>query len=287
MVSGHVHGFSPATLVGLPDARYLQSLARIFLEQGEKAVDPPAIDASGMVDGEFNFQAGGVTFVDPDYDWRTGDAIQYLESRSNFTLGLEMRQDARNLLANAFFINKIFLPGEGEMTAFETQKRIEEFIRHASPIFEPVDDGNHELLNATYRALENMGKIRYSDMPHALVRHEDEEKIEISYQFENPIRDAEGRARVAQFQECYQIHAGAKEAGFDTGLKVGIAGRDAIRGTGAPAKWSTTEDEMERSTEKDEQVNALSEGAELIQQGSDAAVGAAEAAGALQQAGLA
>jgi len=44
------------------------------------------------------------------------------------------------ILAEAFYINKLRLPPpQGDMTAFEVGQRVEEYVRAALPLFEPMD----------------------------------------------------------------------------------------------------------------------------------------------------
>ncbi len=79
-VSGSQYAHSPATVVGLADARLLQSITLTLLEAGQKAVNPPMVAAGDMVQGGVNTYAGGLTWVDADYDERTGDAIRVLDA---------------------------------------------------------------------------------------------------------------------------------------------------------------------------------------------------------------
>ena len=44
-LSGLPYGFSPMALNSLPDARMLQDMSLVILEQGQKSVDPPTIGA--------------------------------------------------------------------------------------------------------------------------------------------------------------------------------------------------------------------------------------------------
>jgi hypothetical protein len=69
-VSGSAYAYSPATVVALPDARLLQQITLTLLEAGQKAVDPPWKATSEAIQGGVNSFAGGITWVDPEYDER-------------------------------------------------------------------------------------------------------------------------------------------------------------------------------------------------------------------------
>jgi hypothetical protein len=62
-----------------------------------------------------------------------------------------MRQDVRNMIAESFLINKLMLPNAREMTAFETQARLDEYRRAALPFFGPIESEYHlKLLEVTF-----------------------------------------------------------------------------------------------------------------------------------------
>jgi hypothetical protein len=67
-VAGFPQGFSPATITSLPDGRMLQQLARIILEQGEKALDQPMYAKGEIFRDAVNRYAGGMTYVDLEDD---------------------------------------------------------------------------------------------------------------------------------------------------------------------------------------------------------------------------
>ncbi len=67
-VAGSQYAYSPATIVALPDARLIQSITRVLLEAGEKAVDPPLVASREVFRDDFNLMAGGVTWADVEMD---------------------------------------------------------------------------------------------------------------------------------------------------------------------------------------------------------------------------
>jgi hypothetical protein len=89
-----------------------------------------------------NRYAGGMTYVDLEADQKIQDAIFTEQPSSGLSFGMEMKQDVRNLIAEAFLLNKINLPPQ-QKTAFETQARLEEYRRAILPFTGPIESEYH------------------------------------------------------------------------------------------------------------------------------------------------
>jgi hypothetical protein len=141
-VSGSQYSYSPATVCALPDARLLQAMTFTLLEAGEKATSPPMVATQNAVRSDLALYAGGVTWVDEEYDERLGNALRPIEQDfRGFNYGLQMNQDTRSMLHRAFFLDALTLPERApEMTAYEVGQRVQEYIRNALPLFEPMED---------------------------------------------------------------------------------------------------------------------------------------------------
>lgn len=283
-LSGTQYAFSPAAMTSLPDARLTQDLARIILESGEKAVDPPALARYEAI-RESNIQAGGITWADVQGDQKLSDAFQLLEFTGDMRTGFAMRADLREALANAWFKSKLQLPEPGkDMTAFEVAQRIEEHVRNLLPLFEPMEvEYNTKVLDLSFGHLMLMGRYgNPDDIPDQLSGQD------ISWSFKNPMQEASSRVLVQQFQEVLQIEQAAAEIG---GVKVRranlpVARDDALRGTSAPAEWLLTDEEMEAQAAEAEEAEAsqaliaeTSAVAAVAQQAGDAAQSLAAAGG--------
>ena len=85
--------------------------------------------------------AGGITWADIDYDERKGEVLRPIsQDKTGLPWGADMAEQQREMLAAAFFLNKLTLPpAEGDMTATEVRERIQEYIRSAIPLFEPME----------------------------------------------------------------------------------------------------------------------------------------------------
>lgn len=283
-LSGFAQGFSPATINALPDGRMLQSLARIILEQGEKAIDPPSIAKGEIFRDAVNLYAGGMTYVDLEEDDDIRKVFQQLNEGGNLSFGMEMKQDVRNLIAEAFLLNKLMLPSAREMTAFETQARLDEFRRAALPFFGPIESEYHlPLLDVAFQIAVRNDAFDMEAMPQAL------SDADVTFTFESPLSTAEGRQNVQAYMETVQmVAAGAKiDGSITTIVNWQKATKDAVKGARAKADWFNDEDVQQSEEEQMNQVAGLQQAATLLQGGAAVGSQVADASVKLQEAGLA
>lgn len=281
-LSNIVQGFSPATINSLPDGRMIQSMARIILEQGEKAVDPPVVAKGDIFRDAVNLYAGGMTYVDIEDDADLRKLFQAVES-GNVSIGMEMKKDVREMIAEAFLLNKLFLPDTREMTAYETSQRVAEFRRAALPFFGPIESEYHlPLLDVGFQLAIHNRQIDFGEIPDEL------DGAETTFTFESPLNTAEGRALVASFQESVQIIAGV--ANFDKNIPSTMdfkkMTKDAVKGTGAPADWFLDEEQAASAEDQQKSVDGLTTAAAALREGAGVATDVAGASVALRQAGL-
>ena len=275
-------GFSPATINSLPDGRMIQSMARIILEQGEKAVDPPTVARGEMFRDAVNMYAGGMTYVDIDDDADIRKLFQTIET-GNVSIGMEMKKDVREMIAEAFLLNRLFLPDTREMTAYETQQRIAEFRRAALPFFGPIESEYHlPLLDTGFQLALHNRHFDIGELPDLL------DGEETTFSFESPLNTAEGRQLVASFQESVQILAGSSQ--FDKSIPSTMdfkkMTKDAVKGTGAPADWFNDEEVVQSEEDQQNAVDGLTQAAAALREGAGVASDVAGASMALQQAGI-
>lgn len=282
LLSDSQYAFSPATTAALPDGRMAQSLARILLEAGEKAVDPPMVATQEAV-REVNLQAGALSWVDAEYDEKLGAALRPIDIKGDMRTGFALRQDVREMLSKSFFIDKLALPEAGkQMTAYEIRTRLEEHVRNLLPLFEPMEmEYNVGLLDKSFMLLRNMNKFPVDEMPDEL------SGANITWSFKNPMQEASTRILVEQFQEALQIEAEAMKAGVSTPrLRIAVARDDALRGAGGPAQWRKTDDDMAAEEEAAAKAAEAAKTASTISAGAEVAGAVGDAAQSLQGAGL-
>lgn len=255
-VSGSQWAYSPAAVAGLPDARLLQAMTLTLMEAGENSVRPPLIATQEAIRSDVALYSGGITWVDAEYDERLGEALRPIQlSTGGLPAGIEMLKDAREKLSEAFYLNKLALPApEHDMTAYETGQRIQEWIRSALPLFEPVEsEYNAALCEDTFEALFHQNAFgSYRDIPQS-VRGQN-----VKFRFESPLHQATERKKGALLLQAAQLIGAAVQLDPNVGaeLNASDALRDALTGVGVPATWLRDPEEVAQITAaKQEQQN--------------------------------
>ncbi|QKJ88022.1 hypothetical protein PMPD1_3089 [Paramixta manurensis] len=282
-VAGSQYAYSPATIVALPDARLIQSISRVLLEAGEKAVDPPMVASREVFRDDFNLMAGGITWADIEMDTDIRNVISEFGKSSNLPAGINIRDDVRVMISQAFYLDKLSLPDVREMTAYEVSQRVQEYIRQALPIFAPIEyEYNGDLCEMTFDLLMRGGAFGSPmDIPDAL-RGQD-----VQFTFESPLQAAIGQEKQGLLQNTAQMLGIAAQIDPSVTADVDIrtAFRDAMDGFGVPAKWMRSEDDADQIIQQQAQQQQTQQAVEGVQQGADvmqniaAASQAAEAIG--------
>lgn len=293
-VAGSQYAHSPAVVVALPDARLLQQISLTLLEAGQKAVDPPLKATREAIVGGVNVYAGGITWVDAEYDEKMGPALERLMDRPGELNWGEHREDKiERVIQEAFFLNVINLPeaSQGDkMTAYETQERVKEYIRRALPLFEPMEvEYNGGLCEMTWNLAMDLNAFgSFEDMPQILRGRE------IQWQFASPLQDANERVKSQQFQESASLLAMAAQIdpSVRADFNVSQAFRDALGGV-APAAWVVPQEEAMAERERQADIEEAAAAAQAMATGADvgskmatAVSGASEASMLAEQAGL-
>lgn len=253
-ISGSQYAFSPATIIALPDARLIQSIARVLMDASEMAIRPPMIAIKEAIRGDISIYPAGITYTDADYDERTGDVLRQLEQKGKVPIGFEMSADVRNLLSEAFYLNKLSLPPPTpNATAYEISERVAEYIRQALPLFEPMEDEyNAKLCDKTFSLCLKVGV--FGDprtFPKSVYGG-------IKFQFESPLREAVDKVKGQKFIETGNLVKAAMELDQSAGIVMDVteALKDTLDGIGSPAKWRRTDSQMVefKQTIADQQV---------------------------------
>jgi hypothetical protein len=278
------YAFSPAAMIALPDSRMAQMMSQIILEAGEKSVEPPMVAKQQVVIGEPNIQAGGISWVDLEHDASLKDALDAIRLEPDMKTAFAMRQDLREMLTKAFFVDKLKLPEAGkDMTAYEVGRRLEEHVRNLLPLIEPMQvEYNTRLLDKSYSVLMNMRKFRTDGadgtppMPQALA------SADVTWAFQSPIEQAQEQILVEYFKGALELEQLGMQAGAEAPcIKVDRAMIDAIRGMGTPAAWRKSQDEMRQDAAKIAQQKQMQGIMGTIGQGAQVAEQAGKAGQAL------
>lgn len=290
-ISGSQYAYSPSVVVATPDARMLQKIGLSIMEAAEIAVSPPMKAVGEMISGGVNYYAGGVTWVDADYDERTGSAMEPMNiDTRGLNFGVMTSQRVEQMISEAFFLNKINLPDMGgDKTAYEVQKMVEEYIRQALPLFEPMEiEYNGGLCEKSFELVMRMGGFGSPDnIPPVLGGQE------LRFQFESPLQAASERAKATAFTQAGDLLRSAMELDpsvrHDYDMRTAV--RDAISGVGAPADWQVPREEADKAIAAERQQQAENAQAQRALQGvaqvADVAGKAGVAAQQLQAAGVA
>ena len=235
-VSGSQYAYSPAAVAGLPDARLLQAMSLTLLEAGEMSVRPPMIATMDAIRSDIQLYSGGTTWVDASYNEKLGEALRPLtQDRRGLPTGYSERDNQMAMLAEAFYINKLTLPPpEGDMTAFEVGQRVEEYVRAALPLFEPMEhEYNGQLCEDTFDALLRAGVFGpLNEIPREL------QGEDVHFKFVSPLHDAIERKEASTFIESAELISTAMDmdnsaiAHYDVGLSL----RAALEGIGVKAR---------------------------------------------------
>lgn len=269
-VSGSQYAHSPAVVAGLPDARLIQQVSRVLLEAGEKATNPPMLAVQEAIRGDVSIYAGGITWVDAEYDERLGEVLRPLsQEKGGLAFGHEMIIDLRTQLADAFYLSKLNLPPVGgpDMTAYEVGQRVQEFIRNALPLFEPMEqDYNGQVCDQTLELMLHASPELRHSVPKNL------QGAEIRFQFESPLKEAIEKIKVGQYMESQQILAAAIQ--LDPSVALVLDNQKAVRdvlGAAVPAAWLRTEADAQAMAADQAAQQQSQQLLAMMQQGSEVA----------------
>ena len=285
-VPGSQYAYSPAAIAALPDARLLQAMTYTLLTAGEYAVEPALVGYPEAIKGAIEVFPGGFTPLDAGYDERLGEAIRPLMKGGEraIPLGLKMNQDTRVMIAEAFYLTKLGLPeaGQGGMSPYEIQQRIEEFIRATLPLFEPMEtEYNGALMEQDFDILFRAGAFGPNNqIPESLRGQETE------FRFESPMRMSIDRLKGQQLTEAMQMAllTAQVEPMAVRQLDWLTAHRDAQRGIGTSAMWMKDEEVFAAEMEQAAKEQALVKSAAMMSGGAQLATEVGTATKTLKEA---
>lgn len=281
-VGGSQYAVSPAAVCALPEARLLQAMCWTTLEAGEKAVNPPMVAAQEAFRGDIDLRAGGITYYSADYDERQGEVLRPVGfDKSGLPLGLELMTRSEEMLRKAFYADKLQMPQRGgpQETAYEVGQRIQQFIRDALPLVEPMEtEYSIGLCETTFNVMAENGGFGTPDTWPDSLRGE-----QIEFKFSSPLRDAADKEKAQIFLEAGQLisSAVALDPGAGAVVDASVALRDALYGIGVPVRWTRSEEDAQAINDQHAQQVQQQQQLEMLGQAATAAkdLGAAQATG--------
>ena len=127
--SNEIYGRSPA-MTALPDVKMLNEMSKTTIKAAQKQVDPPLLVPDDGFLLPVRTVPGGLNF----YRSGTRDRIEPLNIGANNPLGLNMEEQRRDSIRNAFYVNQLQLQQGPQMTATEVVQRNEEKMRLLGPV---------------------------------------------------------------------------------------------------------------------------------------------------------
>lgn len=130
--SRSVYGDSPAMLA-LPDAKMLNQMSRTTIVGAQKAVDPPLLapDEGSLRGVRISTRSGGLIYGGMDPQGRR--LFDTLEPKGALGLGLEMEEQRRQAVREAFYASLLMLVSQPGRTATEVLALQEEKMRLMGP----------------------------------------------------------------------------------------------------------------------------------------------------------
>ena len=236
-IAGSQYAYSPATIVALPESRLLQAMTHTLLEAGERYARPPIIATQTVIRSDVDLSSDGITWVDKEYDERMGASLRTLsQDRGGFPIGLELRDDIKEILSSAFYLNKISLPpSDHEMTAYEVAERMKQFRRENLPLFAPIEaEYNGQLCEKSFSMMMDSGMLGSpEDIPESL------QGSEVIFKFKSPLSASEEEQKANRFAQVRAMLAESAELdpGVMQNLDIDTAFREAVTGIGGPQRW--------------------------------------------------
>ena len=127
--SHEIYGRSPA-MTALPDVKMLNEMSKTTIKSAQKQVDPPLLVPDDGFILPVRTMPSGLNF----YRAGTRDRIETLNIGANTPLGLNMEEQRRNSIRNAFYVNQLMMQTGPQMTATEVIQRNEEKMRLLGPV---------------------------------------------------------------------------------------------------------------------------------------------------------
>ena len=245
-IAGSPYAYSPATVVGLPDARALQAMTHTLLEAGERYARPPMLATQKVIRSDVDLGSDGITWIDDEYDERLGEALRPIsQDRGGFPIGLQAQASIKQVLSSAFYLDKLSLPDVSrEMTAYEVAERMKQYRRQNLPLFSPIEsEYNGQLCEISFEIAMQAGLLGSPyDIPDTLKGRD------VVFKFKSPLSESEEEKKATQFNIVSRMlaEASAVDEGVKDNVNFDVALRDAITGAGAPVTWlNSVEDVMQ------------------------------------------
>jgi hypothetical protein len=253
LTPGEKYGRGPGH-IAIPDVRTLNKMVELGLTAIARGIAPPIFTERRNILGSLALKPNGLTTV--------ADINKIKEFNTNARSDLYQftKEDYKNSIRQAFFLDKLLLPPReevGEMTAFEVARRIEQTQRVLGPTFGRLNqDFLQPFVIRCFKMMMRAGA--FAEPPRAVA----ELGLNIQIKFVNALARSQQIEEVTAIQQWTQILGGlAQLEQFETEatdlLDVDKAGETAARILGVPEdSIRDQKDRDARRTKRDEEREA-------------------------------
>ena len=127
--SSEIYGRSPS-MTALADVKMLNKMSETTIKAAQKMVDPPLLVPDDSFVLPVRTQPGGLNY----YRSGTRDRIEPLNIGANTPVGLNLEDQRRNAIRQAYFVDQLLMSQDVRMTATEVMQRNEEKMRLLAPV---------------------------------------------------------------------------------------------------------------------------------------------------------
>lgn len=259
--SRSVYGDSPAMLA-LPDAKMLNQMSRTTIVGAQKAVDPPilapdegtvrGVRIGGGSRGGIRTASGGIVYGGMDSQGRR--MYDVLHAAGNIGLGLDMEEQRRTAIREAFYASLLLLASQPGRTATEVLALQEEKLRLMGPHLGRVQSEFLDpLIGRVFGIMMRAGRIERPPMALA-------EAPELDVEYVSPMARAQRATEAVAVVRSYEVGGLIAQATGNTdaldNLNPDEAMRIAADANGLPATAMRSLDEVEQVRQQRQAVQA-------------------------------
>jgi len=269
------YGRSPS-MTALPDTKMLQEMSKTTIKAAQKMVDPPLLVPDDGFILPIRVTPGGLNF----YRSGTRDRIETLTTAQATPLGLQIEDQRREAIRQAFYVDQLQLRESPNMTATEVISRNEQRMRLLGPVLGRLQS---ELLQPLIqRSFNLMAEARMFD---AAPEYMQTGNIDIEYV--SPLAKAQRQGEIDSTLRMFEILnplAQIEPGIFDYVDMDGLV-KFVARTVGVPASVLRSETDVVNIREERQQAEAQQAEMMQAQQAAETAGAAAPALKAVGQLG--
>ena len=127
--SSEIYGRSPS-MTALADIKMINKMSETTIKAAQKMVDPPLLVPDDSFILPVRTQPGGLNY----YRSGTRDRIEPLQIGANTPVGLNLEEQRRQAIRQAYFVDQLLMSQDARMTATEVMQRNEEKMRLLAPV---------------------------------------------------------------------------------------------------------------------------------------------------------